>query len=566
MTAPLASTSSLNDQQLVQLRALLLGVDEASWSRLQRLVLDREAHTEHTANVLAEAIKRRAGQDQALVSALAPTVEKVLTQSIDNDPQRLANALYPVMGPAIRKSIHEVLAQTLQTFNQLLEQSLSPRSLLWRFDAWRTGRSYTEVLLLKTLIYRVEQVFLIHRETGLLLQHVVSPNAVSKDPDLVSGMLTAIQDFVRDSFEVQKDEALNQLSLGDVSVFIEQGPYAVLAAVVRGNPPADLRILLADTLAALHSQLHDELQAYQGDVQAFDRTQPLLTQCLQSQSQVQKRRFPWLAMLVLTGMLAGIGVWTYQYYRDYQIFQTAVQLLQQEPGVVVTATQAHANHYHIEVLRDPLARGINSLFSAIPLTIQVNERPFVSLDDSLSLARAQQLLKPPPSVKLDYQAGVLHVSGSTDKLWQQQLMTTWSLLPNVQALDSEALTIHDNEALEREQRLNHLVDQIQQTPLKFANNDAQITDPSAIKKTSDSLLELISLARQNQKNIQLNLSGYADDTGTVEANNRLITERVKTVTQALIKNGVPAALINSLPTQANVTRNERSVHYQIQFY
>ena len=566
MTAPLASTAHLNDQQLVQLRALLLGVDEASWARLQRLVLDREAHTQHTANVLAEAIKRRAGQDQALVSALAPTVEKVLTQSIDNDPQRLANALYPVMGPAIRKSIHEVLAQTLQTFNQLLEQSLSPRSLLWRFDAWRTGRSYTEVLLLKTLIYRVEQVFLIHRETGLLLQHVVSPNAVSKDPDLVSGMLTAIQDFVRDSFEVQKDEALNQLSLGDVSVFIEQGPYAVLAAVVRGNPPADLRTLLADTLAALHSQFHDELQSYQGDVQAFDRTQPLLTQCLQSQSQVQKRRFPWLAMLALTGMLAGIGVWTYQYYRDYQVFQTAVQLLQQEPGVVVTATQAHSNHYQIEVLRDPLARGIRNLLSAIPLTIQVTERPFVSLDDALSLARAQQLLKPPPSVKLDYQAGVLHVSGSTDKLWQQQLMTTWPLLPNVLSLDSKALTINDNDTLEREQRLNHLVDEIQQTPLKFANNDAQITDPTAIKKTSDSLMELISLARQDQKNIQLNLSGYADDTGTVEANNRLITERVKTVTQALIKNGVPSALINNLPTHTNVTRNERSVHYQIQFY
>ena len=40
------------------------------------------------------------------------------------------------------------------------------------------GKSFAEVVLLNTLRYRVEQVFLIHAESGLLLQHVTGGSAV----------------------------------------------------------------------------------------------------------------------------------------------------------------------------------------------------------------------------------------------------------------------------------------------------------------------------------------------------------------------------------------------------
>lgn len=40
---------------------------------------------------------------------------------------------------------------------------------------------------------------LIHRKTGLLIEHVAAPEVTSQDLQLVSGMLSAIQEFVRDS-------------------------------------------------------------------------------------------------------------------------------------------------------------------------------------------------------------------------------------------------------------------------------------------------------------------------------------------------------------------------------
>ena len=62
----------------------------------------------------------------------------------------------------------------LESLNTTLEHSLSWRSLRWRLDARRTGKSFAEIVLLNTLVYRVEQVFLIHRPSGLLLQHLTA--------------------------------------------------------------------------------------------------------------------------------------------------------------------------------------------------------------------------------------------------------------------------------------------------------------------------------------------------------------------------------------------------------
>ena len=63
-----------------------------------------------------------------------------------------------------------------------------------------------------------------------MLQHVVAPSIEAQDPSLVSAMLTAIQDFVKDSFNVHKHEGLHTLEFGELTIWIEQGPTSVLFA------------------------------------------------------------------------------------------------------------------------------------------------------------------------------------------------------------------------------------------------------------------------------------------------------------------------------------------------
>ncbi|HEX5134923.1 MAG TPA: OmpA family protein, partial [Thermoanaerobaculia bacterium] len=227
-TAPAATPDPIEE-----LRRLLLVAEHSQVAKIQERLDDPEIHAEDVSRVLPEAIALRATKDRDLTRAMLPTVEEAILSSVRKDPHVLVDALFPVMGPAIRKAISSALASMIESLNETLEKSFSVQGLKWRWEAWRTGKPLPEIILLRTLVYRVEQVFLIHRKTGLLLQHVSATSRGVQDADMISGMLTAIRDFVHDSFGGNREDSLDSFRVGEFTVRIEQGPEAVLAAVIR---------------------------------------------------------------------------------------------------------------------------------------------------------------------------------------------------------------------------------------------------------------------------------------------------------------------------------------------
>src|SRR6185312_8123700 len=210
--------------------------------------------------------------------------------------------LHPLMGPAIGKSIGERIDGTFQSLNETLKHSLSWHGLMWRWEAWRTGTSFAAIVLKHTLIYRVEHVFLIHRHTGLLISHVAAPDAVSQDPQLVSSMLAAIQDFIHDSFSGA-----------------EQGLFATLVAVIRGNPPETLHEILGGVITRINADHHDALKDFSGDSAAFPNIEAALAECLELRQQAP-RSAPhgarWVVALLLLGVLGLLGRWEYQRWQN----------------------------------------------------------------------------------------------------------------------------------------------------------------------------------------------------------------------------------------------------------
>ncbi len=230
-----------------RLRELLVGPEQSRLEELQRRLDDRQLRTEDLSQIVAEAIALRARRDRTLQQTLNPIIEEAVRISVTRDPAVLANTLFPVIGEAVRKSVAHALRGLVESINQTLERSLSLEALGWRIEALRTGRTFGEIVLTRSLRYRVEQVFLIHRETGLLLEHVARSDQVVQDSDMVSGMLTAIQDFVRDSFVGTSGHEVETIELGEVNLWVQHGPNAILAAVVSGTPPPELRNLLQRT-------------------------------------------------------------------------------------------------------------------------------------------------------------------------------------------------------------------------------------------------------------------------------------------------------------------------------
>jgi OOP family OmpA-OmpF porin len=123
---------------------------------------DPARQTGRVAAVLSEAMLLRENEDHGVSMALRPAIADAIKSSVRADPQPVVEAVSPIIGPAIRRSVNEAIAAMLERLDKLLEHNFSWQALRWRIEALRTGRNYAEVVLLRTLVYRVEQVLLIH--------------------------------------------------------------------------------------------------------------------------------------------------------------------------------------------------------------------------------------------------------------------------------------------------------------------------------------------------------------------------------------------------------------------
>jgi OOP family OmpA-OmpF porin len=414
------SPSDRDDDTLGELRSLIVGPELQDLRALTARLADPAARTRDVSTVLPDAIAQRASDPQ-LARALAPPVEQAITASVRRNPQPLADALFPAIGPAIRKAIAHTLASMMDSLNRTVEQSLSWRALEWRWTAFRTGKPFAEVVLLNTLQYRVEQVFLIHRETSLLLQHLGIDPRAGADADQVSAMLSAIGDFVRDSFRVGATESLEALRVGELTVIVEQGPHALLAGVVRGAPPPEIRRNLQEALERIHRQLGEELQAFDGDASAFERARPVLETCLVSHFRSLAKRRPYRGWAIAAALvLVALAAWAVATMRERQRWNAYVQRISAEPGIVVMASGRRSGKYFVTGLRDPLAIDPAILVAGTgldPGSIEGRWEPYQALQPHFVIARARDLLRPPAGVTLSWRDGLLIASGEAPERW-----------------------------------------------------------------------------------------------------------------------------------------------------
>ena len=544
-------------EELAEVRELLLGPERRRLKELERRLDAVGLSGEELAELLPEAIALRTGRDRQLARALAPTVEGAISESVRRNPREIASAIFPVLGPAIRKAIAETLSGLVASINRTIEHSLSPRGLKWRLEAWRTGVPYAQIVLKHALIYRVEQAFLILAETGLLLAHAWAPELQASDPDLISGMLTAIRDFVADSFSRERDAGgLRRFSVGELTVMVEQGPRAVLAAVVRGEAPDSLLERLQDTLEVVHLRFAGALAEFDGDAAAFEPARPLLEECLTtvvSTDQARERRgamawLPWaIGALLLVTVLGGLAI------RSRGRWTRAVRALESQPGIVLTRAERSGGRWRFAGLRDPLARDPTAVLAGAGVdTSTVDQRwePYLSLQPELVLARARRSLAAPASVALTLNRDTLRLRGSAPLPWVISAGRA-SLPAGLAALDPSGVTPEIPDDLAR------LVRDIEGQRVLFDIGSAELGSEAhgVIGRVATSLQRLDAGAALIGARATLELIGRTDPTGSDSANQALSRGRAETVVAALAARGVPtgAARVSGVGTSRPLT-------------
>ena len=429
---PTTSTAPHPNGDLEEIQKVLLAAERDRLDRLEDRLRNSVVDASAVANVLPDAIRLR---------------------TISPKDQHLAEAMSPVIMPAIRTAVATALQDMVRYMNRTLDHDLFWRRLTWRWEALSKRKPYWEVALSHTLKYRVERVFLFFREDGVHLGDVHHPNVQPFKPgheDLVSSMFsaiqTAVQKFNQDEFQASKDASWRTSEMTDGTVVcIEQGPKAVLAAVVRGVLSPSLRPAFQDALGAVHLELNEALQSFQGDKQPFEAARPYLESCLlQEESDAQSKigsahgsLSPALVVMLVL-LLSALGWWGVTNYLDQQRedekqlrWAHFLEKTRGKPGIQITHTQTADGKNGKTIvygLRDRLSDEPQKIAQEVGLSAEAIDfrlEPYLSLAPELlerrTRERLDQLVQEIETHQLEFEAGSSSLAAESEVALQPVL-------------------------------------------------------------------------------------------------------------------------------------------------
>ena len=532
----------MND--LEELKSLLFGAEKQALDSITERVQKPETRAADIADVLPEAVRMSHQQGPELVATLRDPVGECIKDSFRNEPKEYADALYPVMGPAIRKSIMSALRTFAQQINDTVEQTVSAKGIKWRFEAWRAGIPFGEYVVQRTLQYRIEQAYLISRDNGLLIGHTHHQASRIKDSDAVSAMFTAIQDFIKESFSPDRSGRLETADMGEFTLWAVHGPHALLVCVIRGVPPRALRADLSAILERIHFRYGDAMREYSGDTTTMPGVEEDLAECLRFEAlksgNAKKSQSKFLyALLFIIAAVAGYLV--FQGWRYDQQQQALAAALDDTPGVYVAEIERDGRVFTVRGLRDPYADPLESIAARAELDVDRvtgDLRPFQSLEPDIVYRRAESLLGAPDTVTVGRADERLLLSGTASAAWlaaTRQLAATGSL-----GVDLDLSGVQSSDLL-----------QLQADAAALRSSEFIFGEGATLREADAMRMELHvaslgSLVRTAQGlgvGYRIAVVGYTDGAGSPELNAAIAARRAGVAVAALQGQGIATETI-----------------------
>lgn len=317
-------TTPLHEDEFDEIRSLILGEDQArlneldaqlshiqtSMESLHGRINDEDALADAITPIIADSIGTSIRNSRGeMVEVISPIMADTIRTNIRDSKDEMVEALYPIIGQLIQRAVAEAVKDLVSRIDSQIQRAFSYRSVWRHIQARLQGVSPGELALREALPFRATDAFLIHHETGLLLAylgedaigsadyslyetvsegdtHTVQPVTVvdDSDQDMISGMLTAIRDFVGDAFGRGEEGTLDQITYGDRQIFIETARYAYIAVVLEGTQPPGMRSHMRHYLMQIENDYYDTLRSFDGNIAKFESAQSLLRTLMDSRS------------------------------------------------------------------------------------------------------------------------------------------------------------------------------------------------------------------------------------------------------------------------------------------
>lgn len=527
-------------------------------------------------DVIVDVLRESGIQDHdRLARALAPLIVSSMREEIRNSRDMMVDALYPITGQLVAAAVRNAFNELIDKINQRLDQGFSFEVWQAKLRAKLTGRSEGEILLQSSQAFEIEELFVVHRPTGLLIERLTAEDDERKgvDSDLVSGMLTAIIAFVRDAFQDEEGGDLRTLAFGESQLFLRTSPNIVLAAKVHGKPPANFDAALQDTFFGILDRWGGYLSAYDGDAEQTDKQafSDDLRDRFRSFLADGRRNFRGRsrkAYLVLAIILILLLLWpAYALYQAYTIDaleDRARHIIASDSGLV---------GYPVDVRYDSDTKAL----------VVEGLLPSGNVQNSLSAELRRQM----PDTAFDFQLGSLK-QATGDELDRSTLITMNDRLSRLQedltkaiasiesktrssdqelsddfkkALGELETTLSQRQQLTKED-LSKAIGRIETAWQKVERRISAMSEITPTQRLRDwvgtnaifffddveyrdtevvdaQLRELADLMLAAPADVRLRVVGYTDNTGSLRKNERLSLRRANTVIGKLAELGVP---------------------------
>ncbi len=129
----------------------------------------------------------------------------------------------------------------------------------------------------------IDDIFLLYRRDGVLIKHETRRLRPDIDSDILSGMLNAVQAFVKDSLLGTEGDELNEMVLGQMHILIGRGKWLILAATITGGDMASMATQIQKCIQDMEDHNWDRLEDWDGDMALAKPLGPYLTKLIRGE-------------------------------------------------------------------------------------------------------------------------------------------------------------------------------------------------------------------------------------------------------------------------------------------
>ena len=183
------------DKRFELLRELLLEEDREKFKALSDEIVLREKMADTVDPLIDDKID---DLRENFPEYFGGTITETIKTQIRDSQDEVVDALYPIMGKLIKKAIVVEINRLSESINQRVKKTFSFKEYFNTFKRKVSGVSDGEVALSNALKPALEEIFIIEKNSGILLGNHSTGNIANKD--MISGMLTAIKSFAEDAF------------------------------------------------------------------------------------------------------------------------------------------------------------------------------------------------------------------------------------------------------------------------------------------------------------------------------------------------------------------------------